>query len=87
METSLDQAEKEFLRNKALFEKNVLPEEEYDKYYHRYESQKNELASLKENQMSTWQADLNTLRNSHDEMYVSLNQDIKDKDMCISRVL
>ena len=32
--------------------------------------------------MSTWQADLNTLRNSHDEMYVSLNQDIKDKDMC-----
>ena len=82
METSLDQAEKEFLRNKALFEKNVLPEEEYDKYYYRYESQKNELASLKENQMSTWQADLNTLRNSHDEMYVSLNQDIKDKDMC-----
>ena len=82
LETSLDQAEKEFLRNKALFEKNVLPEEEYDKYYYRYESQKNELASLKENQMSTWQADLNTLRNSHDEMYVSLNQDIKDKDMC-----
>ena len=78
METSLDQAEKEFLRNKVLFEKNVLPEEEYDKYYYRYESQKNELASLKENQMSTWQADLNTLRNSHDEMYVSLNQDIKD---------
>ena len=30
LETSLDQAEKEFLRNKALFEKNVLPEEEYD---------------------------------------------------------
>lgn len=81
LETSLDQAEKEYLRNKSLFEKKVIAEEEYDKYLYRYKSQQNELASLIENQMSTWQANLNTLRNSHNEMYTSLRQEIKDKDM------
>ncbi|MDO4702408.1 HlyD family secretion protein [Tannerella sp.] len=81
LETSLDQAEKEYLRNKALFEKKVIAEEEYDTYYYRYKSQQNELASLIENQMSTWQANLNALRNSHNEMYTSLKQEIKDKDM------
>ena len=81
LETSLDQAEKEYLRNKSLFEKKVIAEEEYDKYLYRYKSQQNELASLIENQMSTWQANLNALRNSHSEMHTSLKQEIKDKEM------
>ena len=81
LETALDKAEKEYVRNKSLFEKKVIAEEEYDKYYFQYETQKDELASLKENQMSTWQADLNTFRNSHSEMNTSLKQEIKDKDL------
>ena len=31
--------------------------------------------------MSTWQANLNALRNSHSEMHTSLKQEIKDKEM------
>ncbi len=85
LETSLDQAEKEYKRNKSLFEKKVIAEEEYDKYYFRYKSKQDELASLKENQRSTWQADLNTLRNSYGEMHTSLKQEIKDKDLYIVR--
>ena len=33
LETGLAQAEKEYLRNKTLFEKKVISEEEYDSYY------------------------------------------------------
>lgn len=38
METSLAQAEKEYKRNKNLFDKKVISEEEYDKYYFQYQS-------------------------------------------------
>lgn len=46
LETGLAQAEKEYLRNKTLFEKKVISEEEYDSYYFKFKSQQNELASL-----------------------------------------
>ena len=62
LETSLAQAEKEYMRNKNLFDKKVISEEEYDKYYFQYQSQQNELASLIQSQLSTWQADMNTYR-------------------------
>ena len=55
LETSLAQAEKEYMRNKNLFDKKVISEEEYDKYYFQYQSQQNELASLIQSQLSTWQ--------------------------------
>ena len=38
LETSLAQAEKEYKRNKNLFDKKVISEEEYDKYYFQYQS-------------------------------------------------
>lgn len=85
LQTLLAQAEKEYLRNKNLFEKKVISEEEYDKYYFQYQSQQNELASLIQSQLSTWQSDLNTYRNSHDEMNTALKQEMKDKDMYIVR--
>jgi Multidrug resistance efflux pump len=85
LQTSVSQAEKEYLRNKSLFEKKVISEEEYDKYYFQYESQKNELASFTESQLSTWQTDLNSYRNSHNEMNTTLKQEVKDKDLYILR--
>lgn len=83
LQTSVAQAEKEYIRNKTLFEKKVIAEEEYDKYYFQYESQKNELASFTESQLSTWQADLNSYRNSRNEMNTSLKQEVKDKDLYV----
>ena len=85
LETTLAQAEKEYLRNKTLFEKKVISEEEYDKYYFQYKSQQNELASLQESQLSPWQTDRNTHRNQHNEMNTSLRQEEKEKDLYIVR--
>lgn len=85
METSLAQAEKEYKRNKNLFDKKVISEEEYDKYYFQYQSRQNELASLIQSQLSTWQADLNTYRNSRSEMNTTLKQELKDKELYIVR--
>lgn len=85
LETSLAQAEKEYNRNKVLFDKKVISEEEYDKYYFQRKSQQNELASLIQSQLSTWQADRNSYRNTYNEMNSNLKQEIKDKDMYIVR--
>lgn len=85
LETSLSQAEKEYKRNKILFDKKVISEEEYDKYYYQYQSQQNELASLIESQLSTWQADRNSYHNSYNEMNTSVKQQEKDKDLYIVR--
>lgn len=85
LETSLAQAEKEYRRNKALFDKKLISEEEYDKYFFQYLSQQNELASLVQSQLSTWQADMNSYRNSQGEMNSTLKQEMKDKDMYIVR--
>ena len=46
LETSLAQAEKEYMRNKNLFDKKVISEEEYDKYYFQYQSQQNEFGFI-----------------------------------------
>lgn len=85
LETSVAQAEKEYNRNKILFDKKVISEEEYDKYYFQYQGQQNELASLTESQLSTWQADLSSYRNSHNEMNTTLRQEVKGKDLYIVR--
>jgi multidrug resistance efflux pump len=85
LETALAQADKEFERNKSLYEKKVISEEEYDSYYFKQQSQQNELASLVESQLSSWQSDLNTYRNSLDEMNTLLKQEMKEKDLFIVR--
>lgn len=85
LETSLAQAEKEYKRNKVLFDKKVISEEEYDGYYFKLQNQQNELASLIQSQLSTWQADRNSYRNTFNEMNSTLKQEIKDKDMYIVR--
>lgn len=85
LETAVTQAEKEYERNRNLFEKKVISEEEYDGYYFKLQSQRNELASLIQSQLSSWQADLNTYRNSYNEMNSNLKQEVKNKDMYIVR--
>lgn len=83
LETSLNKADKELQRNKILFNKKVIAEEEYEKYFYLREAQRNELASLKENQLSTWQTDLNNYQNSESEMNTSLKQELKNKELYI----
>ena len=85
LETALAQAEKEYMRNKTLFEKKVISEEEYDGYYFKLQNQRNELASLMQSQLSTWQADKNTYQNTYNEMNSSLKQEVNDKDLFIVR--
>ncbi len=85
LETLYNQAEKEYKRNKNLFDKKVISEEEYDKYYFQYISRQNELASLIQNQLSAWQTDLNSFRNSYNEMSTAMKQEVKDKEMYIVR--
>lgn len=85
LETAMMQTEKEYMREKALFDKKLVSEEEYDNAFYRFQGKKNELASLKENQLSTWQTELNTYRNSYGEMNSSLKQEIKDKDLYVLR--
>ena len=83
LNTALQQAEKDYVRNKILFDKEVISEVEFEKYHYQFEIQKNELASFTESQLSTWQTDLNSLMNSRNEMNASLKQEIKDKDLYI----
>ncbi len=85
LETALAQAEKEYNRNRALYEKRVIAEEEYDGYYFKWKNQQNELASLVESQINAWRSDQNSLRNSFNEMNANLKQEVKDKDMYIVR--
>ncbi|RRD92577.1 HlyD family secretion protein [Bacteroides heparinolyticus] len=85
LETALAQAEKEYNRNKRLFDKQVISEEEYDGYYFKWQNQQNELAALIQSQISAWQTDRNSYRNMFNEMNTNLKQEVKEKDMYIVR--
>lgn len=82
-ETNLSKARKDLERNKALFEKKVISEEEYERYLFECNRAENELASLKDNQISKWHSDLNAYSNSYEEMTTALRQEIKDKDLYV----
>lgn len=81
--TTLQKSTKDYQRNKALYEKKVIAAEEYEKYQYEYNKINNELASLKDNQISKWQTDLNSYTNSYNEIFSSLNQEIKDKELYV----
>jgi len=85
LKTSVVQTEKEHTRNKVLFDEKLISDEEYEKYYYDYESDKNELASFVESQVSTWQSDLNTYRNSQNEMNSSMRQEVREQDLYVVR--
>jgi len=82
-ETNLSKTSKEYERNKLLFEKKVISEEEFDQYYFEYTRTNNQLASLVDNQISKWQTDLNTYTNSNYEMSSNLNLEEKERDLYV----
>ncbi|MBQ8672923.1 MAG: HlyD family efflux transporter periplasmic adaptor subunit [Bacteroides sp.] len=85
LETALAQAEKEYDRHKALYDKQVISEEEYETYLFKLQKQQNELASLIQSQLSSWQADLNSCRNTYSEMNASLKQEVREREMYVVR--
>lgn len=82
-ETSRERAQKEYERNKLLFDKNVISEEEFDKYHFGYSTAKTQLASFIDNQLSKWQTDLNSYTNSDNEMVSALKLEEKEKDLYV----
>jgi multidrug resistance efflux pump len=83
-EINLAKSEQDLKRNKALFDKKVIAAEEYENYQHEYNKAKNALASLKENQLSLWQNNLNTYTNLQEEMRMAMRQDIKEESRYVS---
>lgn len=82
-ETNLEKASKDYERNKSLFEKKVISEEDFDQYYFEYTKTQNQLASLEDNQISKWQTDMNSYTNTYNEMSSNLKLEEKDKDMYV----
>jgi len=82
-ETNLNQATKEYERNKSLFEKEVISEVEFDHFYFEYTKAKDQLASLTDNQISKWQTDLNSYTNMCHEMTSNLKLEEKERDLYV----
>lgn len=82
-ENILEKTTRDHERNKALYDKKVISEEDYDQYYFEYTKARNQLASLQDNQVSKWQTDMNTYINSYNEMSSTLKLEEKEKDMYV----
>lgn len=83
-EVAMEHACKEYERNKKIYDMQLISEEEYDRYKYDYMSKKQELASLVESQLSTWQSELNTYKNQYREMHSDMRQEQADvKDMYV----
>ena len=82
-EANLKMAEKEYERNKSLFEKKVISEEEFDRYNFDYTKAGNQKASVFDNQISKWQTDLNTYINTHNEISSNLKVEEKERDLYV----
>jgi len=82
-ETTLAKTKKDLDRTQQLFDKKVVSEEEFEKSQYDYNNAKNALATLKDNQLSKWQSDLNAYTNSLEEMRMSMKQEIKSKDLYV----
>ena len=79
-ETNVAKAQKDWERNRTLYEKGVISAEEYENYRYPYDKEQNTLASLKNSQISQWQNDFNACTNSLEEMKNALNQQLKERD-------
>lgn len=82
-ENRLAKSAKDFERNRSLFEKKVISEEEFEKYQYEYEQATHELATLIDNQLSQWQTEKNSYSNSHQEMLSMMQQEMVDKDLYV----
>jgi multidrug resistance efflux pump len=79
--TYIQQTEIEYKRNKILFDEGLISQEEYEKYYYAYKNRVDELTSLKQSQLTTWQSDLNNYMNQYSEYQSDFKQQTKDKSL------
>lgn len=75
LQVAINQAKREYSREKILYDKSLVSEEEYEKFLYTYQSKKEELASLIESQLSTWQTELNNYQNQYKEMQTAQKQE------------
>lgn len=75
MQVAINQAKREYSREKILYDKSLVSEEEYEKFLYTYQSKKEELASLIESQLSAWQTELNNYQNQYKEMQTAQKQE------------
>jgi len=83
LENNLTKTMKDLERNKSLFEKKIISEEEYEKYQYENNKSLNESASFIDSQISQWQKDLNSYSNMYEETLSLLNQEINNKDLYV----
>lgn len=79
--TYIQQTEIEYKRNKILYKEGLIAQEEYEKYYYAYKNKVDELKSLEQNQLSSWQLDLNNYKNQYSEYQSDFNQLTKSKSL------
>ena len=82
-ENNISKTKKDLDRNQILFEKQIISEEEYEKYQYEYTQAVDGQKSLINNQINQWQQDLNAYSNMYEEMEASLNQEIKNEDLYV----
>ena len=82
-ETQLNKATKGLERNRMLFDKKVISEEEYEQYHFEYTKATNQMASLNDNLLSKWQTDLNTYNNLYKEMMLNLKSEEKEQELYV----
>lgn len=82
LQVAMEQAKREYDRERQLFDKSLVSEEEYEKYLFTYKSKSEELTSLVESQLSTWQTELNSYENQYNEIFSTQRQEKAEvKDM------
>ena len=74
IETMLNQARGDHERNIMLYNQKFISREEYEGTLYKLQNKQDELSSLDENQISTWQTDLTNLTNKNSEYNVDLGQ-------------
>jgi len=75
-----DKAKKELERNRTLFTNGVIAEKDYDDLRFQYTTAENEYKTNVESQISKWQTDLTSNRNSLNEIESNISQLLKEKE-------
>jgi membrane fusion protein, peptide pheromone/bacteriocin exporter len=80
LQNKWDKSNREYERNKKLYENGVIAAKEYEDYYYQMKTAKNEIEINGNNFISKWQTDLNKYKSSLCEINSNLEQVLKEKD-------
>jgi membrane fusion protein, peptide pheromone/bacteriocin exporter len=80
LQNKLEKLNREYERNKTLFDNGVIAAKEYEDYYFQMKSARNEVKINTNNYISKWQSDLNKYKSSLWEINSNLEQVLKEKD-------